>query len=341
MKPRYDMFSWLLSRMEPTESQPEVSPHVPDALSPAAEDVGPTAKSPTDVDAADPEIDANTDTDVKVDTPLAPDVNVEVCVAASDDFTDTKDADGNTVTDQTTATKPVDRSSQSGGADDAPIPRSAASSPLAESDPAAAESSAGIAPASQAAVHSREPDNAGVTTFLAPDPPTSPRIAPSAAVVTHVAKASSAPEPAKASALPVTSGISVPPPTAGGFVTIPAMPGPPANLNTVDEPTLGEKSSNIQSHKKPLLAQQIGLMRALEEKTEWVRPRVGMTAVELAPPKMRIAHVIRVLARGRRVIAEIDETSRPYGYTLRYDGSYRLEGAPAQSAPRLVLARKS
>ena len=66
-------------------------------------------------------------------------------------------------------------------------------------------------------------------------------------------------------------------------------------------------------------------------------PANGMKAIEWTPLRYRKAHVVGVQANGRRVLAEIDGKARAYSYTLRKDGTYRLEGAPVTTAPRLVL----
>ena len=64
-------------------------------------------------------------------------------------------------------------------------------------------------------------------------------------------------------------------------------------------------------------------------------PIKGMSAIEIRARKRRPAEITRVQAHGRRVVATI--SGRPYPFTLRRDGSYRLDGAPEGAGPRLLL----
>ncbi len=64
-------------------------------------------------------------------------------------------------------------------------------------------------------------------------------------------------------------------------------------------------------------------------------PAVGMTAKEIRPRRQRKATIVKVQADGRRIVAKI--AGRPYPFTRREDGTYRLDGAPSGAVPRLVI----
>ncbi|MFM1813826.1 MAG: hypothetical protein RLZ98_521 [Pseudomonadota bacterium] len=64
----------------------------------------------------------------------------------------------------------------------------------------------------------------------------------------------------------------------------------------------------------------------------------GAPAFELQRGRKREAEILRTQANGRRVIARLTETGRIYAYTLRPDGTFRLEQAPTPVAAQLVRA---
>ena len=68
-------------------------------------------------------------------------------------------------------------------------------------------------------------------------------------------------------------------------------------------------------------------------------PKVGADAASCARGVRRPCVIKRIQANGRRLIVEHCDTGRRYGFTLRADGTYRLEAAPpVQTTPRLELA---
>ncbi|RPG42397.1 MAG: hypothetical protein CBC34_007935 [Hyphomicrobiaceae bacterium TMED74] len=68
-----------------------------------------------------------------------------------------------------------------------------------------------------------------------------------------------------------------------------------------------------------------------------MEPKVGLDALAVAPPLIESAKVVKVQAGGRRVVASFGNSAKVRVYSKRADGTYRLEGAPAQSSSRLIV----
>jgi len=83
--------------------------------------------------------------------------------------------------------------------------------------------------------------------------------------------------------------------------------------------------------------EQQRILEVLTKARHEPKPRPGMPAMELAPPRFRPARVLAVKAGGRRITARITSVDRIYSYTLRTDKTYRLEGVATKAAPRLIL----
>ena len=92
-------------------------------------------------------------------------------------------------------------------------------------------------------------------------------------------------------------------------------------------------AGRLEEKPRLLLARSLSILAAAEDQA----PAVGVDAIVVAPPKFEKAKVVRVQAGGRRVTAVHDGATKVRAYSRRADGTYRLEGAPAQSATRLVI----
>ena len=98
-------------------------------------------------------------------------------------------------------------------------------------------------------------------------------------------------------------------------------------------PTSPSTATSTQAPKTTLLKHSLSL---LDEGSD-VEPIVGIDAVAVAPPVIEAATVVKVQAGGRRVVASFGNSTKVRVYSRRADGTYRLEGAPAQSASRLIV----
>ncbi len=90
---------------------------------------------------------------------------------------------------------------------------------------------------------------------------------------------------------------------------------------------------STQAPKAVLLKQSLSLLAEGSD----MEPKVGLDALAVAPPLIESAKVVKVQAGGRRVVASFGNSAKVRVYSKRADGTYRLEGAPAQSSSRLIV----
>ncbi|MEM6499190.1 MAG: hypothetical protein AAF709_21010, partial [Pseudomonadota bacterium] len=173
------------------------------------------------------------------------------------------------------------------------------------------ETSAAPAPSAQSAAPMVEP-----TPVAAP-----PAAAPPAPAVATTPEPASAPEPAPVAAAPA--------PVAQAQGPAPVVAPEPAPAPSV----AASAPPSIQTPKAALLKQSLSLLTDGSD----VEPKVGLDAVAVAPPLVEAAKVVKVQAGGRRVVASFGNSAKVRVYSKRADGTYRLEGAPAQSASRLIV----
>ncbi|MEM7748644.1 MAG: hypothetical protein AAF346_10360 [Pseudomonadota bacterium] len=143
-----------------------------------------------------------------------------------------------------------------------------------------------------------------------------------------VAAPAPSPDPAVATA-------PTPEPAPAPVVTAPvAAASQPAPSASAPAPSTEASSApTIQTPKAALLKQSLSLLADGSD----VEPKVGLDAVAVAPPLVEAATVVKVQAGGRRVVASFGNSAKVRVYSKRADGTYRLEGAPAQSASRLIV----
>lgn len=132
-----------------------------------------------------------------------------------------------------------------------------------------------------------------------------------------------APSPAPVAVAPVQTAPAAP--SAPEVVQAAAAPAP----STVSTPSGASRSTP----KAVLLKQSLSLLAQDDD----VEPKVGLDAVAVAPPLVEAGKVVKVQAGGRRVVASVGDSAKMRVYSRRADGTYRLEGAPAQSASRLIV----
>ena len=94
---------------------------------------------------------------------------------------------------------------------------------------------------------------------------------------------------------------------------------------------------STQAPKAVLLKQSLSLLAEGSD----MEPKVGLDALAVAPPLIESAKVVKVQAGGRRVVASFGNSAKARVYSKRADGTYRLEGAPAQSSSRLIVGATS
>ena len=90
---------------------------------------------------------------------------------------------------------------------------------------------------------------------------------------------------------------------------------------------------STQAPKAVLLKQSLSLLAEGSD----MEPKVGLDALAVAPPLIESAKVVKVQAGGRRVVASFGNSAKVRVYSKRADGTYWLEGAPAQSSSRLIV----
>ena len=112
----------------------------------------------------------------------------------------------------------------------------------------------------------------------------------------------------------------------------PTVAPEPAPASVVQAAPAAAQSST-QAPKAVLLKQSLSLLAEGSD----MEPKVGLDALAVAPPLIESAKVVKVQAGGRRVVASFGNSAKVRVYSKRADGTYRLEGAPAQSSSRLIV----
>ena len=112
----------------------------------------------------------------------------------------------------------------------------------------------------------------------------------------------------------------------------PTVAPEPAPASVVQAAPAAAQSST-QAPKAVLLKRSLSLLAEGSD----MEPKVGLDALAVAPPLIESAKVVKVQAGGRRVVASFGNSAKVRVYSKRADGTYRLEGAPAQSSSRLIV----
>ena len=112
----------------------------------------------------------------------------------------------------------------------------------------------------------------------------------------------------------------------------PTVAPEPAPASVVQAAPAAAQSST-QAPKAVLLKQSLSLLAEGSD----MEPKVGLDALAVAPPLIESAKVVKVQAGGRRVVASFGNSAKVRVYSKRADGTYWLEGAPAQSSSRLIV----
>jgi len=155
--------------------------------------------------------------------------------------------------------------------------------------------------------------------------------------------ASLAPSSPASTASETLEAASEPEPVAAVEPPAEASPAPAVEIPTQAETSAATATETAVEIKSAgagglVAAKRRDLVSALRQAIQQHPPAAGKDAIVITAMKLRPARVVGVKADGLRVLAEHEDAGRTYAYTLRRDGTYRLEGAPDKRAPLLAIA---